>query len=423
MSDVVISIENLSKRYRLGEVGTGTLSHDLNRWWANMRGKDDPCQIVDENKNSSTNISSDQILALDNVNLEINRGEILGIIGKNGAGKSTLLKLISRITSPTSGIIKVKGRIASLLEVGTGMHPEMTARENIFLNGAILGMKKTEISKKFDEIVDFSGCEKFVDTPIKRYSTGMKVRLGFAVAANLESDILIVDEVLAVGDAAFQKKCTGKIENIGNDGRTVLFVSHNMAVISNLCEKGIVFEDGSLIFNGEVSKAVVKYYQSSTEKITSNNQFESKQALLISSELVGVGDALDITIHDVLTVRMRYRLKCYSAGICVPNFHFFSSEGICAFVSSAEGVKSMSAGEYVAECKIPGNILNEGLYFVGVALTTYNDAGSITVDFFDRNALTFNVIDPMDEFSNRYGYGGPIPGLIRPKLHWRIYKD
>jgi homopolymeric O-antigen transport system ATP-binding protein len=423
MNDVVISIENLSKRYRLGEVGTGTLSHDLNRWWASIRGKEDPNLKIGVDNNTLTNKSSDQILALRNVNLEIERGEILGIIGKNGAGKSTLLKLISRITSPTSGRIRVKGRIASLLEVGTGMHPEMTARENIYLNGAILGMKTNEINKKFDEIVDFSGCEKFVDTPIKRYSTGMKVRLGFAVAANLEADILIVDEVLAVGDAAFQKKCTGKIERIGKDGRTVLFVSHNMAVISNLCKKGIVFEDGAILFNGAISEAVVKYYESSIEKVTAKNQFESEQAMLLGSELVGVGNTLSITIHDNLTVRMKYRIKRTSSGISVPNFHFFSSDGTCAFVSSADGVKSMSVGEYVAECKIPGNLLNEGIYFVGVALTTFLEGGSISVDFFDHNALTFNVIDPMDELSNRYGYGGPFPGIIRPKLQWNIYKD
>ena len=323
MNDVVISIENLSKLYRLGEVGTGTLSHDLNRWWASIRGKEDPNLVIGTEKNTSTDISTNQIMALRDLNLEIKRGEILGIIGKNGAGKSTLLKLISRITSPTSGRIRVKGRIASLLEVGTGMHPEMTARENIYLNGAILGMKTNEISNKFDEIVDFSGCEKFVDTPIKRYSTGMKVRLGFAVAANLESDILIVDEVLAVGDAAFQKKCTGKIEKIGKDGRTVLFVSHNMAMISNLCQKGIVFEDGNLLFKGAISEAVIKYYQSSTEKVSGNNQFESEVAVLLGSEFIGVGNSQDITIHDELTIRMKYKIKRSTQGKSVPNFHFF----------------------------------------------------------------------------------------------------
>ena len=234
MSQTVIEIRNLSKIYRLGEVGTGTLSHDLNRWWHRVRGKEDPfLKLGQENKREVK--GGDYVWALKDVNFDVKQGEVLGIIGKNGAGKSTLLKLLSRVTAPSTGTFKAKGRIASLLEVGTGFHPELTGRENIFLNGAILGMTKSEIKRKFDEIVDFAGVERYIDTPVKRYSSGMYVRLAFGVAAHLESEILIVDEVLAVGDAEFQSKCLGKMSEVtASEGRTVLFVSHNMGAVKNL---------------------------------------------------------------------------------------------------------------------------------------------------------------------------------------------
>ncbi|MFZ9295445.1 MAG: ABC transporter ATP-binding protein, partial [Bacteroidia bacterium] len=226
MSDSVIKVENLGKQYHLGQVGTGTITHDLNRWWHRLRGKEDPYLKIGETNDTTKKGKSDLVWALRDINFDVKQGEVLGIIGKNGAGKSTLLKILSRVTSPTVGEIKVKGRIASLLEVGTGFHPELTGRENIFLNGAIMGMSKQEISSKFDEIVDFSGVERYIDTPVKRYSSGMYVRLAFAVAAHLEPEILIVDEVLAVGDAEFQKKCMGKMKDVSGAGRTVLFVSH-----------------------------------------------------------------------------------------------------------------------------------------------------------------------------------------------------
>lgn len=260
MSDIVLKVENISKLYRLGEVGTGTISHDLNRWWAKIRGKEDPYALVGQVNDRNQKAESDYVWSLKDINFEVKQGEVLGIIGKNGAGKSTLLKIISQITSPTTGSIKAKGRIASLLEVGTGMNPELTARENIYLNGAILGMKKREIAAKFDEIVDFSGCTMYVDTPIKRFSSGMRVRLGFAVAAFLEPEILIVDEVLAVGDVEFQKKAIGKIQDISKgDGRTVLFVSHNMAAVQNLCKKGILLENGRINSIGDITTIVNKY--------------------------------------------------------------------------------------------------------------------------------------------------------------------
>tara|TARA_R110002051_G_scaffold57789_2_gene106767 strand:- start:8997 stop:10286 length:1290 start_codon:yes stop_codon:yes gene_type:complete len=260
MSKTILKVDNISKQYRLGTVGTGTIGHDLNRWWHTIRGKEDPYLKVGAVNDRSATASSEYVWALQGINFEVKKGEILGIIGKNGAGKSTLLKILSRVTSPSTGSIKTKGRIASLLEVGTGMHPELTGKENIFLNGAILGMTKAEIKDKIDEIVEFSGCQMYIDTPVKRYSSGMRVRLGFAVAAFLEPDILVVDEVLAVGDAEFQKKAIGKMQDISNEGgRTVLFVSHNMASIKNLCTKLIVLENGRVDFEGPTDEGISHY--------------------------------------------------------------------------------------------------------------------------------------------------------------------
>lgn len=260
MSDVILKVDNISKQYRLGLVGTGTLSHDINRFWHKIRGKEDPYLKIGAVNNRAAKANFDYVWALQDINFEVKRGEILGIIGKNGAGKSTLLKILSRVTSPTMGSIKTKGRIASLLEVGTGMHPELTGRENIFLNGAILGMTKAEISDKIDEIIEFSGCQMYIDTPVKRYSSGMRVRLGFAVAAFLEPDILVVDEVLAVGDAEFQQKAIGKMQDISNTtGRTVLFVSHNMGSIRKLCTRALLLVDGKMIMDGAPDDVISNY--------------------------------------------------------------------------------------------------------------------------------------------------------------------
>ena len=261
MSNTIIKVENLSKQYRLGTVSTGTLSHDLNRWWHRVRGNEDPYLKVGETNDRTQKGSGDYVWALRDINFSVNNGDVVGIIGRNGAGKSTLLKILSRTTSPTTGSVKIKGRIASLLEVGTGFHPELTGRENIFLNGAIMGMTKNEITRKFDEIVDFAGVERYIETPVKRYSSGMYVRLAFAVAAHLEPEILIVDEVLAVGDAEFQKKALGKMRDVsGKEGRTVLFVSHNMAAIKNLCTKGILMEKGGVSLVEEIDTVIEKYF-------------------------------------------------------------------------------------------------------------------------------------------------------------------
>ena len=265
MQNVVIKLENVSKQYRLGNVGTGTLSHDLNRFFARLAGREDPTMKVGVSNKLDT-VDGRYVWALQDVNLEICDGEVLGIVGKNGAGKSTLLKLMSRVTSPTTGNIKIKGRIASLLEVGTGFHPELTGKENIYLNGAILGMTKKEISSKFDEIVEFSGIKKYVDTPVKRYSSGMYVRLAFAVAAHLEPEILIVDEVLAVGDAEFQKKAIGKMQSVSRSGRTVLFVSHNLTAVEQLCTKGVLMQNGMLKMEGKVHDITSAYKQMSVDE-------------------------------------------------------------------------------------------------------------------------------------------------------------
>lgn len=270
---LALKAENISKQYRLGQVGTGTLSHDLNRFWHQVRGKEDPYLKIGETNDRSSKGNSDYVWSLRDINFEIEQGDAVGIIGRNGAGKSTLLKLLSKVTKPTTGKIYTNGRIASLLEVGTGFHPEMTGRENIYLNGAILGMTRKEIKRKFDEIVDFSGVERYIDTPVKRYSSGMYVRLAFAVAAHLESEILIVDEVLAVGDAEFQKKCLGKMGDVSKgEGRTVLFVSHNIGAVKTLCQTGIYLKDGLLQYQGKIDDTISKYLIS-----TSGNMDESIQ--------------------------------------------------------------------------------------------------------------------------------------------------
>jgi lipopolysaccharide transport system ATP-binding protein len=294
-----IRIENLSKQYRLGLVGTGTLSHDIRRWWYLTRGREDPYLRIGEENDRSIKSSSDYIWALKEINFEVQPGEVLGIIGRNGAGKSTLLKILSKITSPTSGRISYKGRIASLLEVGTGFHPELTGRENIYLNGAILGMNKNEIRNKFEEIVDFSGCERYVDTPVKRYSTGMTVRLGFAVAAFLEPEILVVDEVLAVGDAEFQKKAVGKIHEVSQgNGRTVLFVSHNMSAIQNLCSNTLLLNNGKLVCLEKTETAINRYLQ-----ITENEKVLKKDFSDIKRK--GLGNIIfkEISLNNSSPIR------------------------------------------------------------------------------------------------------------------------
>ena len=306
----VIKVEDISKQYRLGNVGTGSLSHDLNRTWHRMRGKEDPYLKIGEANDRAVKGTSEYVWALQDINFEVKQGEVLGIIGRNGAGKSTLLKILSRTTTPTTGQIKIKGRVASLLEVGTGFHPELTGRENIFLNGAILGMTKIEIKSKFDEIVDFAGVERYIDTPVKRYSSGMYVRLAFGVAAHLEPEILIVDEVLAVGDAEFQKKAIGKMKDVSTkDGRTVLFVSHNMTAVANLCTTGLLLVNGKTFFSGTIDNVINQYQLTNKSFSNELNDYNRKgtgscrisEIKLINdvvgeTEILKIGDNLNIEI-------------------------------------------------------------------------------------------------------------------------------
>lgn len=303
-----IKVENLSKAYQLGDFGTGTISRDLERFWARLRGREDPFLKIGEINDRTKKGESDIVWSLNDLNFEIEQGDAVGIIGRNGAGKSTLLKILSRVTSPTTGSIKIKGRIASLLEVGTGFHPELTGKENIFLNGAILGMRKAEIKRKFDEIVDFAGVERYIDTPVKRYSSGMYVRLAFAVAAHLESEILIVDEVLAVGDAEFQKKCLGKMGDVSKgEGRTILFVSHNMASVKALCKKGFLLANGMLDFEGNVESAIEKYTTNKKQIDRSGfKHISGNHDIMIQDILVNNSSDCSLNIFEDIEILIKY---------------------------------------------------------------------------------------------------------------------
>lgn len=365
-----LKAENISKQYRLGQVGTGTLSHDLNRFWHKVRGKEDPYLKIGEANDRTTKGLSDYVWSLRDIDFEIGQGDAVGIIGRNGAGKSTLLKVLSKVTKPTTGKIYTNGRIASLLEVGTGFHPEMTGRENVFLNGAILGMTRKEIKRKFDEIVDFSGVERYIDTPVKRYSSGMYVRLAFAVAAHLESEILIVDEVLAVGDAEFQKKCLGKMNDVTRgEGRTILFVSHNMTAIKELCTKGILLNQGQISYQGDILNTIIEYQKSSARE--SSYQYNGNLNEAIGNENIRIkefsvtpinGDLLDIdsgahvklVFHNFcpdITLDTTFELKNYEELVI---FH------VGKFVSENNDSK---IGEYSVEFDIPAGLLNAGNYY------------------------------------------------------------
>ncbi len=401
--DIILKIENISKQYRLGVVGTGTLSDDLNRWWHLIRGKEDPFLKIGEANKRSIKGESDFVWSLKDINFEVHRGDVLGIIGKNGAGKSTLLKILSRVTSPTTGSIKSNGRIASLLEVGTGFHPELTGKENIFLNGAILGMTKAEIKSKLDEIIEFSGCERYIDTPVKRYSSGMTVRLAFAVAAFLEPDILIVDEVLAVGDAEFQKKAIGKMKEIskGDDGRTVLFVSHNMAAVMSLCSRGILLENGVISFMGSTEDTIAKYLTNNKETLSDFSQFKERSGngnITFTKILLGnpndktnvfklgekMGFHLSFTVNNkVNTNKLRILIGIYNE----------RDEGILRFDSDANANlvfdKSLNEGEI--SCIMEDHLtIMPGKYSVNFALFN-NDvmedyiAGKVLFDVVNDN--------------------------------------
>ncbi len=403
MSNIAIQVENLGKLYRLGEVGTGTLSHDLNRWWAKVRGKEDPFTKIGEINDRTQKGNSDYVWALKDVNFDVKQGEIMGIIGRNGAGKSTMLKLLSKVTKPTTGRMMIKGRIASLLEVGTGFHPEMTGRENIFLNGAILGMTKREIRAKFDEIVDFAGVERYVDTPVKRYSSGMYVRLAFAVAAHLEPEILIVDEVLAVGDAEFQKKCLGKMKDVSvNGGRTVLFVSHNMTSISTLCNSCLLMESGGVKAIGETNKILNRYLGSAgTNYVTFKKHLKFAQ-------INQVGDTLRIeaayeTDQDLDIPHLGFVIYDLSG---TP---LFGSNPSIEKLNIPNGVSSKRSG--FIEITITDPKLVDGEYIVSIWF------GNSTSNFLsERDCLRFEVIG----MTKKKTLPGRNVGYILPRCNWKF---
>lgn len=424
MSDIAISVENLSKMYRLGEVGTGTISHDLNRWLHRMRGKEDPyLKLGEENKRDAK--GGQYVWALKDVSFDVEQGQVLGIIGKNGAGKSTLLKLLSRVTAPTTGIIKAKGRIASLLEVGTGFHPELTGRENIFLNGAILGMTKPEIRSKFDEIVDFSGVARYVDTPVKRYSSGMYVRLAFAVAAFLEPEILIVDEVLAVGDAEFQQKCLGRMKDVSqNDGRTVLFVSHNMGAIKNLCHKTLVMKHGTVESLEDTPSAIERYLSSDSDvdryQAWSDNERPGNGSLRLNSIKVlddkGYFDR-QLTSDDDVYVEVAYEIfeKLQNLRIVV---NVLGYDGEEVFSTSDYNYYNSSRlrepGTYISVVKIPRRLLNVSRYYIAVDIDMPKEKA-----FVIAQTVSFNI----DELIyNELGVTNAKKpsGVIHPVLEWKV---
>ncbi|MCZ8297998.1 MAG: polysaccharide ABC transporter ATP-binding protein [Flavobacterium sp.] len=417
MKKIAIKAENISKQYRLGEVGTGTISHDLNRFWSKIRGKEDPYLKIGEANDRTSKGSSDYVWSLRDINFEIEQGDAVGIIGRNGAGKSTLLKLLSKVTKPTTGSFKVNGRIASLLEVGTGFNPEMTGRENIYLNGAILGMRRAEITRKFDEIVDFSGVERYIDTPVKRYSSGMYVRLAFAVAAHLESEILIVDEVLAVGDAEFQKKCLGKMGDVSKgEGRTVLFVTHNMASVKSLCNKGIFLENGSKKFEGDIAQAVSLYLGgdvSGLHKKTFNSLEKEGVFKLNSISLQSKGlneneplfenvkidllTDIDFIVNDVENYHITY--------------HLYNDIGEALFSFCDSSNNLLKKGNNRLCCIFPENFFQSGNY--SLALFVIKDKKKSV--FSEKDIITFTVVDGGRELGV---YMGREPGYIKPKFEW-----
>ncbi|MBS0617802.1 MAG: ABC transporter ATP-binding protein [Spirochaetes bacterium] len=424
----VIKVEHLSKSYRLGTISTGSLHKDLQSTWARLRGKEDPNRRIDQGE--ITGSRKDLFLALNDVSFGVKQGEVLGIIGRNGAGKSTLLKILSRITAPTAGTVKIRGRIASLLEVGTGFHPELTGRENIFLNGAILGMTRREIDRKFDEIVNFAEIEQFIDTPVKRYSSGMYVRLAFAVAAHLEPEILIIDEVLAVGDVQFQKKCLGKMGEVGREGRTVLFVSHQLPAMSALCTQGLWLGSGKICSAGTIHTVIHDYTtahnQSSTEIVYSEYARGpgDEYAELISAKITNSHGKTQQTFQrsESVHIIMEYNIKRPEQLRLVPNFHVKTYENAYIFVSNAPDIHVLDSGIYRAECIIPPNFLNDEIFIVEVAVTAYG-LSSFNTCFYESNSLQFSISDdPTQPSNDRYNFGGKMPGVIRPKLQWSVQR-
>ncbi len=414
----VIKVENLSKQYRLGQVGTGTISHDVNRWWHKIRGKEDPYLKIGESNDRAVKGDSDYVWALKDINFEVKQGEVLGIIGRNGAGKSTLLKILSRTTAPTTGSVKIRGRVASLLEVGTGFHPELSGRDNIFLNGSILGMTKREIQSKFDEIVDFAGVERYIDTPVKRYSSGMYVRLAFAVAAHLEPEILIVDEVLAVGDAEFQKKALGKMKQVSRtEGRTVLFVSHNIQAIQNLCSKVMLLSNGEKSQEGNTNN-VIDRYLAIAPKVENIKLIDTKERKGTGS--IKFTDVKIFNSNNEHTSELKFgeffkiRIQINSSveiSDCLFGVSFITKDGFELQGTTANdslGNVHFAKGINEYECLIDPCFLTPDLYFLRGAIFNQNE-----------------VFDHIDEILSFYVHPINSVDKILPQKHYvgKIYVD
>ena len=417
-NEVVISVENISKQYRLGEVGTGTLRHDFNRWWHKVRGKEDPYLKVGETNDRTVKGSSDYVWALKDINFEVKRGEVLGIIGRNGAGKSTLLKILSRVTTPTTGEIKVKGRIASLLEVGTGFNPELTGRDNIYLNGAILGMRQREIARKFDEIVAFAEVERYIDTPVKRYSSGMYVRLAFAVAAHLEPEILIVDEVLAVGDFSFQQKCLGKMQDVAGHGRTVLFVSHNMQAVTTLCSRAILLKTGQVIQSGvasDVSSAYLQMFDGRNEQTYWCGDAGDDTLRLKEVRAIGGPGGVFYTDEN-LRIQLVAEILKPATGLVFAIEVYSNNHQLLAYTAHDDVLpppaRSVGPGTYAWEMSILGNTFAAGTYEFRTDIGIHNGKRLVH----ERVSLTI-------AFENIKGIGRRFPSgwtnCFRPDWVWR----
>ncbi|NDK54531.1 ABC transporter ATP-binding protein [Pontibacter fetidus] len=418
MADKIIQVENISKLYHLGTIGTGSFRQDMQKWWnRHMLRKQDPFfDLATVNQN---NKNRNYIWALKDVSFDVLQGESIGIIGSNGSGKSTLLKIISRITKPTTGSIKGRGKVSSLLEVGTGFNKELTGRENIFISGYILGMSKAEVTAKFDEIVAFSGIEDFIDTPVKRYSSGMYVRLAFAVAAHLEPDILIVDEVLAVGDADFQKKCLGKMREVSQaDGRTILFVSHSMQAVKNLCDKAIWLNNGKLMANGPVS-GVINSYLSDVKKQklkqtwhikaeAPGNEWIRMHAVELIPQVTDADAPLDIRVP--LLVRIKFWNMTDNLVLSM-GLHLFTYGGDCIFDVPAPAI-TCHKGIVEAECLIPGNFLNDGSYYISILIL--RDTSVILYSF--EECISFELAD----YRENIQWYGKWTGAVRPKLPFKL---
>ena len=404
--DITILVENLSKQYRLGEIGTGTLQHDLNRWWHKIRGKADPYAMIGTDNVKDKVDDSDYVFALKDINIKVKRGEVLGIIGKNGSGKSTLLKVLTKVTGPTSGRITMQGRVASLLEVGTGFHPELTGRENIYLNGAILGMSKTEIGSKIDEIVKFSGIAKYVDTPVKRYSSGMKVRLGFAVAAHLEPEILIVDEVLAVGDIEFQNKAVGKMKDVSSKGgRTVLFVSHNMGSIKSLCTRCILLNDGKIIADGHPDEIVNQYldlnikFEDNVSQRLANHEFNKLRFTSIGLENLS-NPNMPLVAGESIKLNITYEsIESIDAPSIIVKIKDRKGREVIRFITMPiSGFKIENLGKKGEIGLIVKDLnLTQGLFYIDVGV--YKPGMAKWIDYLE-NIITLNITECIPYASN-----------------------